>query len=774
MTPVEKLPRVPAWAWALLFAAVMCLPRLGSFGFWDPWEVKIAEEARAVVKAGLGDGAGYPAKPPLTTFLQALGFSLFGASELGGRLFISLSAIGALMATYWAGLGLFRRRSALLGALVLGTMTMFVLEARQITSDMPLIAALALAMGGLGRYAWPESGKRRARDLALAAAGVILGYLGGGALIGVVLPGIALLAALVVGYGLQVGPPETAGPTGLSPGGAGPDIPAGTRLGTSLLRGGSLAAVLVVAVATVLLFVLTLTTATVSGKYSPLLGGAPRGGTPAQMFEVLVRQLGFGLFPWSGLAVFALGRPLIRLDDDAARTEGRLAFGQLYLLLFTAFGFALSTYTVLMVGDARFVALAPIALSIGVLLDEALDGHRPEPVLGLLAAVGTIVVSRDFFLAPEELVSVHLLAKVKWPPSVSVGYGIMAIGVLVGLGLYTGLAARGRAIGTVPGRDLTTARPWQRRLEGFILQAGRWGIHAAVAAGIGFSLFLSQYLVPTLSKHFSFKPVLESYARFAKGGEEIGKYKVEGQGAGFYGSQAMTEIPSQDKLLEFLRKPARVFALTSADELAALDSAFKVAQIPYFVVDASSSRFLLLSNQLGSSETDENPLKKNVWMPPAPKEGTAMHEGQIGEETQPPWKWRLPASAVFDGKIELLGADMPTSMRRPGKLPVTLYFKVLVRPPPGYKIFIHFDAPGAPRLNGDHAPLNGAFPTSYWLPGEYIRDEFEVDVPLMTTPAGTYTVLVGFWPGGEGRRMKVTTGAHDGVDRVRVGTVEIK
>ena len=39
----------------------------------------------------------------------------------------------------------------------------------------------------------------------------------------------------------------------------------------------------------------------------------------------------------------------------------------------------------------------------------------------------------------------------------------------------------------------------------------------------------------------------------------------------------------------------------------------------------------------------------------------------------------------------------------------------------------------------------------------------------MTTPAGTYTVLMGFWPGGEGKRLKVTRGPNDGTDRVGWG-----
>ena len=54
--------------------------------------------------------------------------------------------------------------------------------------------------------------------------------------------------------------------------------------------------------------------------------------------------------------------------------------------------------------------------------------------------------------------------------------------------------------------------------------------------------------------------------------------------------------------------------------------------------------------------------------------------------------------------------------------------------------------------------MNHTFGTSFWLPGEYVRDHYETDVPLMTTPAGTYTVYMGFWPGGEGKRLKVTQG----------------
>ena len=778
----RALGSVPEWGWALFFSLVICLPRLGAFGFWDPFELKLADQARDMVRAGaLLDptvGGKYAPTTRLDLLLAALGIKIFGSSELGARLPIALAAVGALMAVYWAGAGLFRKRAALLGTLVLGSMAMFVLEARQLTTDVPLMAGLALAMAGLGRYAWPASGQRRVADLGAGLAGLAIGYLGGGALTGIVLPLISLLAAMIVGWGLSPSDVQTGvddGTADLAPAGIGPEIPAGKPFGASALRPGSRGFAVFLAFGLAALGLLGASmTGIVAGKYSALLGGVPHSGAPTHTFETLIRELGFGMFPWSAVAVFALARPLIRLDGDGApgtaTTNARLAFGQLYLFLFAGLGFALSTYRLIIFGEARALCLPMIALAIGVFLDEALEGRRSEPVAGLLMGTGTMIVARDFYLAPEELASVHLFDKVKWPSVVSIGELVLGIAFLAALGVYVGLAARGRALGRVSSPDLSSASPRRRKLERGILQLGRYGLQGAVAIAIVFALYLAQSLVPKLSTHFSFKPALESYAKFAKPGDKIARYHVEGHGTGFYGSDNITDVPSQDKLEEFLRDPSRVFALVSTDDLASLDAGFKRGHLNYFVLDATSSRFLLISNQLAPGETDANPLKKDVWMAPTP----LGPNGEFAPNETPPWKWRVPVSATFNDEIELVGADYPETVRRPGKIPLDLIFRIKKAPPAGYKIFIHYDGPAAPRVIGDHDPLNKAFPTANWLPGEYIRDHYDTDVPLMTTPAGTYQVFVGFWPGGEGRRLKITQGPNDGADRVRLGTLEVK
>jgi hypothetical protein len=764
---LDELRRVPPWAWALLFAIALCLPRLGSFGFWDPWELKLAEQARDVARSGhLFDptaGGKYPGGHALSILLSALSIEVFGASELGARLPIALAALGALMAVYWAGRSLLRPRAAVLATLALGTMPLFVFESRQLTSDAPLIALLALSLGAFGRFAWPADGRRRARDLGIAVVALLLGTYAGGALLGFVLPALAIVAALLIGSGLRpnANASEITDGTGpLSAPGVGRDVTAERTLGASTLKPDTLPVAVLGLTAAALL--VTALVHLVAGKYSWLLGGVPRAGAPTKTFDALIRQLGFGLFPWSAVAIFALARPLTRLDGEGG-TNSRLGFVGLYLLIFTGLGFALSGYLIVVQGDVRYVALPAIALALGAFLDEALEGNGAEPVAGMVMMIGTLIIARDFFLEPEELASVHVLDKIKWPPSIQIGEMIFIVGLVSAAGIAGGLAARARALGKAPAPDKASRSQIGRAVHDVYLFAGRMGLQLSIACAVAFAFYLAQGLVPRLSTHLSFKPVLESYTKFAHGGEKIGKYRIEGHGSTFYSKQTMVDLPSQDRVVQFLRDPARVFAMVPADELAALDAAFKQGHVPYYVVDASSSRFLLITNQLASGQRDDNPLSTNVWTAPA------------GDpDAKPPWTWRVNTSFTFGDAVELVGADFPTTVRRPGKIPLDLYFRVKGKVPGAYKIFLHFDGPAAPRVIGDHDPLNKTFGTNFWLPGEYIRDHFETDVPLMTTPAGTYTVYMGFWPGGEGKRLKVTQGNHDGADRVRLGTIEIK
>jgi hypothetical protein len=721
----------------LTVTAALVLPGLGSFGFWDPLELPLADRARVLAESGdlIGhlavafSGEATVREPPLNLFLAAIGIRLLGVGELGARIFAALCAILAVWAVYWTGSGLFRRRAGVLGALVLLSMPAFLLQARHLTTSMPLIAALALSMGGLGRYAWPAGGRRSWRDLSVAGLGLVLGLLAGGALIGVALPCLAVTGTFAACWTISTRPAESDRAARLTQSGTGRDVAPGASLGQSLLLSGTHGRLVLalVALGGLLMLVLTLTTANVAGRFTLLLGGVPAVGTSSHTFDYLIRQIGFGVFPWSALTIFALGRGLTRLGSAHEPDGGRLAFHQTYMLMFAAFGVALGAVFVVMTGEARFPVLAPIALSIGAFLDEALEGEWCQPLTGLLVAVGTLVVARDLFLRPEEVVSVHLLGqKIKWPLTLSYGYVFLITGVVVALGLATGLAVRAPAIGEIA--PIASGPPGlsrDRLLAAVLRQAGRWGIRVAVGVALAFAASLAFGIVPMLSRHLSLKTPLQSLDRFIRAGQEVARYRVEVPGGAFYRHGRLIDMDSQARLIEYFRQTRRVFSLISADDLAALDAAFKVARLRYHVVDASGPRLLFISNQLLTHESDLNPLKHDVWISPRPPVRLAGGESQARYhwDERPDWKWRVPLEVSFQGGIELVGADFPSAVTRPGKLPLTLIFRANTRAPAGYKIFAHVDAAGGARLQGDHAPL---VPTAHWLPGEYIRDRHDL------------------------------------------------
>jgi hypothetical protein len=493
-----------------------------------------------------------------------------------------------------------------------------------------------------------------------------------------------------------------------------------------LLFGGMVAAAGVVAVALV---------AQVhrAGVYSAWLGGVPRLGPPAQTFEVLIKQAGFGLFPWGALAFFALGQPLAIADDERPPTPAVGA--RAFLLFFAGLGLACATLRVYLVGPGRFAVLAPVALALGAFFDDWLEGRQrgSAPLVGLLAAVGTAVVARDLFLSPEELVSVHLPEKVRWP--VTAGGRVVL--------LAAGLAFAG-ALGVALGL--------RRRVAAW----------AALALAVALAAFLAQGLVPALSLHFSPRSVVSTFRAVAPPGVPLARFRAEGQEGRALRAAPGPTLGTREALAGFLAAPGRAFAVIGAEALAPVDQALRSARVPYAVLDASSARLLLLVNRLAPGESDQSPLHRHVFLPRAPEE-------------RPPWPApRVPVSAVFAGAVELLGADFPESARRPGTLPLTLIFRVLARPPAGHGIFVHLEQAGEPLVNGDHQPVGGAFPTENWLPGEYIRDEHAVDLPLAVMGSGTYRLFVGLWPGGNRRGIPITAGATDGHDRCPLGTVVIR
>lgn len=101
-----------------------------------------------------------------------------------------LGALGAVLATYWAGLALARRREAFLAAAMVAASLILMVEARLAKTDAMLLACIVIAMGGLARAYLVKGGARLPWPTALLFwAAVGLGVLIKG-------PVIALFAGL--------------------------------------------------------------------------------------------------------------------------------------------------------------------------------------------------------------------------------------------------------------------------------------------------------------------------------------------------------------------------------------------------------------------------------------------------------------------------------------------------------------------------------------------------------------------------------------------------
>lgn len=474
-----------------------------------------------------------------------------------------------------------------------------------------------------------------------------------------------------------------------------------------------------------------------SGHYVPLWGAVVRLATSPPPFDSALRPLAYALFPWTGVVLIAIP---FHLGHQSRARHLLFSITMLSIAALLAFSWLTAGGGVSL---PPFPALGALALAAGCALEDAsadVTTATTRPVMAVCAACAAFIIGRDLLLSPDALLPALLAEGVKFPQGLRVG-PLRPELVLLFLGIASGLASL-VVWGGLPFLPASTrTSPVVRRVA-----LGSLALVAGLCSG-----FLTQGLVPALSQHWSAKNVLADFHRLSKPGEKLLRYRIASHGAEYQLGQTIEDIRTQAGLLTELGKPERIFILTPASELASLDHAAREKSKPYYVLSAESSRTLLISNVLRLSERDRNPLRQFVTADaPNPR-----HALQID----------------FAGKVEMVGYDLPASIKRGQPLHVAFYFHVKERLPANYKLFMHFDQPSY-RFNGDHEPLEGKLPTQHWTVGTYVVDRYSVDVPRITTPAGRYTVYMGFWKGDD--RLKVVNGPQDGTDRVRLGSLDVQ
>lgn len=90
-----------------------------------------------------------------------------------------------------------------------------------------------------------------------------------------------------------------------------------------------------------------------------------------------------------------------------------------------------------------------------------------------------------------------------------------------------------------------------------------------------------------------------------------------------------------------------------------------------------------------------------------------------------------PLNVTFDGKAELLGAEVDRGWAQPGDpIKVTVYWRALAAMDQSYTEFVHLiDGEGIIVAQRDTWPGRGLYPTVLWQPGQVFADELYLHVP---------------------------------------------
>ncbi len=750
--------------------------------------------------------------------------------ELGARLPLALLGLLALIATYYLGLRLGGPRTGLMGSLILLTMPLFLLQSRQLTSDIGGITGSTLLMAGLAGLCWPAEGRAQHRpwlyavDVVLLGLGAYLSFEAAGVLLGQVPVAGAVAVACLVALAVDRGP--AAFPPPLAPVNGPPQGERDWRL-IHLLVG---AAVGLLLTGGLLAWVLTSTFDLDTGDFKPrtdyveTIGGLWKSqGDLNKNFDSLFDQIAFGGFPWVALAPVALAHLAMGGRRGRRAWAGYLMFG------WAGLAWVVGAVMQRKVGAVHYPAMAALAVGVALWLDDLLDARAaaaaddgpPEglvdrirarfgmaPALPLAALFGfgaAIVLAKDLRSFSEELTSLHVIGPaVAYPKGLMTREALPFLGLLFAIPLGLGLWLN------VPRRP-TPDRPWTIFPAVPLLLAFSYCLLAAFTVGM---IIRDKPTKPTLvvaglALVGALLSLLLTRARerrelFTALAWRLGRAGVPwAMGVSLFcafwlahcWTPALSQkLSSKDLFAAYHRYRA------NGDRLGVMGTS---GSGPKYYAGGSFTRLDNRGDLVGflSDQRHSFALMPAGELCPLHKAAkgkfdyavlddsnaqfllVANYHPDDAEDQNPLARSILRAAppgmgdkviASFEDKIELIGVDLPRSASRGSSFEMVLYFRVLKAVGANWKIFVHFDGGGL-RFQGDHDPIQGRCGTNYWQEGDIIVDRFSVDAGDMSYEKTGYAAKIGFFQGSHGswKNMKVTRGPKDDNDRVTVGTIII-
>jgi len=438
--PSSELPAVRASGLATrvlayVIAAIFLFPFLAKSGIWDPYELDAADLARRIAvrvfhATALEIPGAVTTLPTLTDLKMgelpftsmALGFRALGLHDWTGRLPLAIWGFLGVVAIYELLARLIDRKAGLYAAIALVTMPLYFMQARTMLGDIVTMASVTIGFVGLAGALLDDVSEDEAKTFGLARlawfalglVGITAGFLSRGFLIGVAVPALSVgLTWLVLrgggearGFSLRDGFGAIALGLGLIALGLGlyalakarPEAPLSRALGFTLLR------------------------------------KPPNDAT----FDLVVRQIGHALFPWSAFLPFALGRLLRAPVEAASRAVSREIGVRAALLIGGAVAYGAFALLAPYAGALPFAGPAFLAGAAALAIFDFERGAPPSRALAVGTTVLGLVMLADILHEPDRALSPFGVDKAQFPKSFEVDGGRRLVIVLA---LFAGLVA---------------------------------------------------------------------------------------------------------------------------------------------------------------------------------------------------------------------------------------------------------------------------------------------------------------------------------------------
>ncbi len=476
---------------------------------------------------------------------------------------------------------------------------------------------------------------------------------------------------------------------------------------------------------------------------------------PNDSFDLYVRQIGFGLFPWAAMIPIALFRFMQWSWRDFTNRFGLRNYFFFCCFFFPYFFF---TFSSTKFHHYIFPVVPFLALIVAVWLSRLfLENGVIKERLGLaISLLFFVLLAKDLMTNYKPL---HQLFTYYYtretPPDVYPRHFFSIVFALIGLGLFVSLLSR------------------KMRPAHFAL------VYVPVTL---FVLFVNVRVMPAVGENYSFKSVFVEYKRLDnhkqkeeqnrkflrkgmtvkqqlnvlnRGKTPFGEYSNwDERSTSFYTKNFSTYLGRADTTRQFIQRHPNVYIMVKHQEIPMLRRLAATAGKNIYIVARPHFEMWLVSTQ--------------------PAAG-GRTKSDIVSRTRPNMRgpnW-TPLNINFDNKLRLIGVwqNQPKGYKRGDKVELRFLFQVTGKMRRNWRGFIHADPVQwtRNRLNWDHEMSEGLYPTSEWKIGEYVQDVVIRRIPRnFPENYSTLSIYMGLWLGSDRIPILSSQGAyHDGQNRAR-------